>query len=371
MEISIWREYQDEEFIVLGISSERIADIQDFIEDQGITFPVLHDPIFLYYEYNLPGGQSPYPRDFVVDRDGIIQYANPEFDPGGMIQVIESLLYPDPEPRTVLAELFGATWCHPCSIAYEAIDSLAGEFGPDSLVVLEYHWVDEYSIPEGEDRARWYVPGSFSTPNMWFDGTINVVGAQPWTIDIYRDHILDRLQVGSDLSLALQVGPDQAIGSIRAVRPISETNLKAYFVLFENQVDGRYDYVVRDILPSEDLAIASVRDSVTVARTFDIDSAWNAERMGVALFVQSDSTKAILQSTQKLLAPYLFVRGDASGDGAVDVGDVVHILNYLFKGQTAPDPLGAADANCDGEVNLADAIYILNYLFRDGPPPAC
>ena len=53
------------------------------------------------------------------------------------------------------------------------------------------------------------------------------------------------------------------------------------------------------------------------------------------------------------------------------MGDAVYILNYLFKGDAAPDPLDAGDANCDGIVDLGDAIYLLNYLFKDGDPPGC
>jgi hypothetical protein len=201
MELSIWQEFIDQDFIVLGISNQSIPEIQQFIEDQGITFPVLHDDANVYHDYNLPGGQSPYPRDFVVDQQGILQYASAEYDPGSMIMIIESLLYSEPEPRTVLTELFGATWCFSCSLASEAVDSLVQEFGPDSLIILEYHWFDGLAIPEGEDRARWYVPGPFNIPNMWFDGTINVVGANSGTYDTYRNHILDRLEEPSPLKL--------------------------------------------------------------------------------------------------------------------------------------------------------------------------
>jgi hypothetical protein len=66
-----------------------------------------------------------------------------------------------------------------------------------------------------------------------------------------------------------------------------------------------------------------------------------------------------------------FIRGDANGDGLINLGDAIYILNYLFKGGPAPDPLEAGNANCDGAVDLGDAIYILNYLFKGGPPPGC
>ena len=64
-----------------------------------------------------------------------------------------------------------------------------------------------------------------------------------------------------------------------------------------------------------------------------------------------------------------FIIGDANGDGAMDVADVVHLVNYLFIGGSAPGPLAAGDVNCDGIVNIADIIYLANYLFLGGPPP--
>ncbi len=61
--------------------------------------------------------------------------------------------------------------------------------------------------------------------------------------------------------------------------------------------------------------------------------------------------------------------GDANGDGLVDLGDAVYLLNYLFKGGSAPEPMETGDANCDQVVDLGDVVYILNYLFKGGPPP--
>lgn len=61
--------------------------------------------------------------------------------------------------------------------------------------------------------------------------------------------------------------------------------------------------------------------------------------------------------------------GDASGDGLIDLGDAVYLLNYLFRGDPAPDPLWTGDCNCDEIVDLGDVVYLLNYLFKDGPPP--
>jgi hypothetical protein len=70
-------------------------------------------------------------------------------------------------------------------------------------------------------------------------------------------------------------------------------------------------------------------------------------------------------------APEEYTAGDANGDDAIDVADVVYIVNFLYKGEAAPSPYLAGDANCDGEVDLADVVYLINYLYRGGDPPPC
>lgn len=80
---------------MIGISNEPLAVIENFIADQGITFPVLRDLSGIYGQYNIPGGQSPYPRDFIVDKNGTVMLAKTEYDPGEMIRIIETLLDSD------------------------------------------------------------------------------------------------------------------------------------------------------------------------------------------------------------------------------------------------------------------------------------
>jgi hypothetical protein len=66
-----------------------------------------------------------------------------------------------------------------------------------------------------------------------------------------------------------------------------------------------------------------------------------------------------------------YQRGDANGDGLIDVGDVVYLINYLFKNGPAPSALPAGDVNCDSVVDVGDVVYLINYLFKSGPPPSC
>jgi Tol biopolymer transport system component len=63
--------------------------------------------------------------------------------------------------------------------------------------------------------------------------------------------------------------------------------------------------------------------------------------------------------------------GDADSSGSIDVGDVVYLINYLFKNGPAPKPVTAGDGNNDNEVTVSDIVFLINYLFRGGPRPSC
>jgi hypothetical protein len=66
-----------------------------------------------------------------------------------------------------------------------------------------------------------------------------------------------------------------------------------------------------------------------------------------------------------------YLRGDANGDGIIDLADIVYLINYLYKDGPAPVSPAAGDANCDSIVDLADIIYLINYLYRGGAAPGC
>ena len=98
METSIWQEYQDEGVIMIGISNT--MNIDAFVDENSLTFPILFDPGSnggvdggdTYDLYYLPNDGSPYPRDFIINVDGILEYANNEIDISWMIDIIQNLL---------------------------------------------------------------------------------------------------------------------------------------------------------------------------------------------------------------------------------------------------------------------------------------
>jgi hypothetical protein len=76
-------------------------------------------------------------------------------------------------------------------------------------------------------------------------------------------------------------------------------------------------------------------------------------------------------NTSDTFSFYTYIRGDANSDGAINVGDMVYLLNFIFKGGTSPEAEPAGDANCDDAVNVGDVVHISYYIFKHGPPPGC
>ncbi|MFH2055466.1 MAG: cohesin domain-containing protein [bacterium] len=61
--------------------------------------------------------------------------------------------------------------------------------------------------------------------------------------------------------------------------------------------------------------------------------------------------------------------GDADGSSVVNITDVIYLVQYIFAGGAAPNPLTYGDANCDSIVNVGDAVYLLNFIFNAGTSP--
>lgn len=66
---------------------------------------------------------------------------------------------------------------------------------------------------------------------------------------------------------------------------------------------------------------------------------------------------------------YPYLCGDGNDDAVVDIADAVYLINYIFRGGPAPNPLASGDGNCDSVVDIADAVYLISYIFRGGPQP--
>ena len=88
--------------MVLGITSVNQNQIIQFVSETGITYPIIQDESTgggfggfggeVYDDYYIPNQGSPYPRDFIVNQNGTLVYANNEIDTEYMIYILDELL---------------------------------------------------------------------------------------------------------------------------------------------------------------------------------------------------------------------------------------------------------------------------------------
>lgn len=93
MEYTFWRTLDSTQVQVVGINTgEDLLTAQRFAQNFGLTFPVLLDPQNSVYSAYFIQGISPFPRDVIIDQQGVIQYLNSEYDPQYMLETLSQLL---------------------------------------------------------------------------------------------------------------------------------------------------------------------------------------------------------------------------------------------------------------------------------------
>lgn len=96
-------EYSSEDVVFLGIDVEEpVIFVETFIQQTGWTHPVVLDQLgAVYDDYQLDGNISPFPLDYIVDRNGIVAYGKVDYDPIGM-RIVLDLLLSECEPPDVV-----------------------------------------------------------------------------------------------------------------------------------------------------------------------------------------------------------------------------------------------------------------------------
>ena len=228
--------------------------------------------------------------------------------------------------RVVLAEMLTTKYCSNCPTAEQALDQLIEEYGADEFCVVTYHFENEQywdpvATEEQVERIEWYYSnhegpdpeseeddvGHYETvyPLVIFDGGRFVVGANTvnQTKANYRTEIDYRRSTMSPLSLSLTGNISGGRGSVTVTVNVHDSlgidpHVLRIVVIESGIVVGsdHFDFVARDILDEETLAVSGAGESVDVVRGFTVDAGWNTENMDVIAFVQDDSTGEILQS---------------------------------------------------------------------------
>jgi len=77
---------------------------------------------------------------------------------------------------------------------------------------------------------------------------------------------------------------------------------------------------------------------------------------------KTDGTQLKLKDAKFNIIVTNIIKGDANGDGEVNVSDIVEIVNYIMNKPSDKFVFAAADLNDDGEVNVTDIVKVVSII---------
>jgi thiol-disulfide isomerase/thioredoxin len=208
-------------------------------------------------------------------------------------------------PRTVLIEMYTATWCGPCANAAPALSRIGDEFH-DKIAVLDWHsntsLIGHDMVTPRKDDYGWRLLPScvFDGGGDYPDGTLWAVGSNDpdWSYNRYRNILDPRMAENTNLRIDLTGGViDSGVNvtaRIEATDPVTQTDLYVYFALYEDDLYANsfstlgayWRHVVRNYT-REPLSISD-GEVVTIEKEFAVEPGWDVQRLGIVVFVQSD-----------------------------------------------------------------------------------
>jgi thiol-disulfide isomerase/thioredoxin len=266
-------------------------------------------------------------------------------------------------PRTVLAELFTNWDCPPCPYANQALNRLADEFDDSELALVYFHaWWPGNDDPFYNDnpvmnsqRINYYGIGS--VPTLKVDGTITHVGGSGTTYDTYLPSITTELGEYTNLAITLtsDLTPDTGLVSINvtATDPVPETNLFLRGYVWEDAEwaqgsngEAIHRFVARESLMTFPITI-NEGETMIVEDTFVVRPAWDKRRLGITVFVQSDSTRRVLQAaTHRFIPEGILLVHDSQDMSMEPPFNEVMAYNWIPH-QVFNEQIGGDDSNND------------------------
>ena len=105
---------------------------------------------------------------------------------------------------------------------------------------------------------------------------------------------------------------------------------------------------------------AILNASLTVGESVNVGS-YEAKISNIVV-TKTDGTQLKLKDSKFNIVVTNVIKGDANGDGEVNVSDIVEIVNYIMGKPSANFVQAAADLNGDGEVNVTDIVKVVSII---------
>jgi hypothetical protein len=185
------------------------------------------------------------------------------------------------------------------------------------------------SCPDSDARIAYYAITGF--PTLQFNGGSTVVGAGTDATNgsvydpIVRSLIDDPTPLAMHISAySFVVGNGYVTVDLNLEQPLADiTQTKLRVAVLEDKVTYsavQYNDVLRDMLPDEAVTISQAGQSQQVTINFTVDPTWVTDNLRLVAFVQNDSDRSILQSTNSRPTPAYALRYYQEGSRTAIVG---------------------------------------------------
>lgn len=237
--------------------------------------------------------------------------------------------------------------------------SIAGQLGVDGNISLDPAFCD---MMDGDYQLHYLSP---CAPNNNGCGAMTLIGALP--VACYDAKLLvdPDTMYRYDANRIIPITATVYLGEVRNGSPVSDLDLGTLrindsllpvctVIPSHPEFDGE---VIEMVLPMRDLILS-------------YGPWWNSEMKVLTCDGFSER-----RSPLHVIGEFLgvgHISGDLNGDGAIDITDIIAMVDYQFLGGSTPPIMAAADVDGNCAIDISDLVYLVDYMFSGGPPPvAC
>lgn len=204
-------------------------------------------------------------------------------------------------------------------------------------------------------------------------------GANPVVIGAYHNLVRDTLSTDTDQSsnfkecngslgrpnfCAYVVNKAPSLDNITAKTVGEGSNLS--FRVHATDLNGQGLILTAENLPTN----SNFFDSGNGAGSFSFSPDTTQAGVYNVRFIAADYELTDTLVVQITVVNCLAKAGDVNSNSLVNLGDIVYLVNFVFKGGPAPSPICRGDVNGSGGAPaLPDIIYLVNFVFKGTAAP--
>ncbi len=234
-------------------------------------------------------------------------------------------------PRTTIAELFTATWCDYCPLAYEGLDSVHTQYDPSEFLSARFYSSSSnggYSIPEYSDRRNYYNVQYL--PTVFFNGSNKFIGGHPVIAtglpfqEVVNKEVFRASPIKVEvLSFNTQTGEISAQVTMKS-QTEAIANARLRFYLVENNIEEDVTHCVKDIM-EVGFNLSGAGQTFSSTQTFDTSLVGDLNNCQAYVFVQNPD-KAVLNACSSIPLPEYKIRA-ALKEPLIFIGNTNELVN--------------------------------------------